>query len=111
MSRICILSAVNIKHMALISLYTEQLQKMDIDFDIIYMDKYGEEEEFECKNKYVYHNIINRKLPKLVRGIYYFKFVSFAKRILKSKNYDFIIVWNDVAIFLFGLFLAKKYKN
>ena len=52
MSHICILSAVNIKHMSMISLYTEWLLRDNIDFDIIYMDKYGENEDFPAKKKY-----------------------------------------------------------
>lgn len=111
MKKICILSAVNIKHMSLISIYTEELKKRNVDFDIIYMDKYGEEEAFPSKNKYVYKNKINKKLPKIIRGLYYFKFLGYAKKILKKNNYDFIIVWNDVAILLFGLYLARKWKN
>ena len=50
MKKICILSAVNIKHMAMISLYTERLLRNNIEFDIVYMDKYGESEEFPAKN-------------------------------------------------------------
>ncbi|GAB6745063.1 glycosyltransferase [Streptococcus uberis] len=111
MKKVCILSAVNIKHMSLISIYTEELKKREIDFDIIYMDKYGEEEAFPAKNKYVFTNKINSKLPKFFRGLYYLKFISYAKSILKRNQYDFIIVWNDVAILLFGLYLARNWKN
>ncbi len=111
MKKVCILSAVNIKHMSLISLYTEKLKSWGIDFDIIYMDKYGEDEFFPAKHKYVYTNIVNPKLPKYIRGLKYFKFISFAKRILEENEYDFIIVWNDVAIFLLGTYLAKHWKG
>ena len=44
MARIAILSAVNIKHMSLISLYTEILKKNGVKYDIIYMDKYNEDD-------------------------------------------------------------------
>ncbi|GAB6680996.1 hypothetical protein BOVMAS27_04620 [Streptococcus uberis] len=111
MKKVCILSAVNIKHMSLISIYTEELKKRNIDFDIIYMDKYGVEESFPSKNKFVYTNKINSKLPKFIRGLHYLKFVRYAKNVLKNNNYDFIIVWNDVAILLFGLYLAKNWKK
>ncbi|MEH7883034.1 capsular biosynthesis protein, partial [Bacillus sp. JJ1609] len=65
MKKICILSAVNIRHMSLISLYTEKLKRDGIEFDIIYMDKYLEEEEFPAKNKYVFHNKINQSDNKI----------------------------------------------
>lgn len=111
MKKICILSAVNIKHMSLISLYTEILDKNDIDYDIIYMDKYAKDETFPAKHKYRFVNVINPKLPKIIRGLKYFKFIGYAKQILKKNKYDFIIVWNDVAIFLFGYYLTKHCKG
>lgn len=109
--KIAILSAVNIKHMSLISLYTSILKKRGIDYDIIYMDKYGEDEEIDCLNKYRYVNIINQKLPIIIKKIKYMFFLPYAKKILKRNNYDFIIVWNDLAIFMFANFLSKCYKG
>lgn len=111
MSRICILSAVNIKHMSLISVYTDYLDKRGIPYDIVYMDKYGEEEHINAEHKYVFENKINRRLPKLLRGLYYFKFIAYGKRVLEQGDYDFIIVWNDVAIFLFGDYLARRWNG
>ena len=109
--KICILSAVNIKHMSLITLYTEFFKEHGIKFDIVYMDKYGEEEEFPAEHIYRYENKVNKHLPKYIRGLKYFKFIGYAKKILKQNHYDFIIVWNDVAIFLLGTYLARKYKG
>ncbi|MFC0187174.1 capsular biosynthesis protein [Fictibacillus aquaticus] len=111
MKKIAILSAVNIKHMSLISLYTEKLIKDKITFDIIYMDKYGEEEEFSGNEKYVFKNIINSKDTKLKKIIKYFRFKKFAINIIEKNNYDFIIVWNDIAIFMFATYLAKYWKG
>ncbi len=111
MKRVCILSAVNIKHMSMISVYTDELTKHGIDFDLIYMDKYNEVEPYPAKNIYRYVNVVNTKLPKYIRGMKYFKFFGFARKIFEENKYDFIIVWNDVAIFLFGIYLAKKWKG
>ncbi|MEH7886346.1 capsular biosynthesis protein, partial [Bacillus sp. JJ1609] len=41
----------------------------------------------------------------------YYKFKKFAIEILEKKDYDFIIVWNDIAIFMFADYLAKKWKG
>ncbi|MDP3443883.1 MAG: capsular biosynthesis protein [Ignavibacteria bacterium] len=111
MKKICILSAVNIRHMSMISLYTEKLKRDSIDFDIIYMDKYGEEEDFPAKNKYIFKNIINPNDNKLRKACQYFKFKNFAIPILEKNKYDLIIVWNDVAIFMFANYLAHKWKG
>lgn len=111
MKKICILSAVNIKHMSMISLYTQKLKRDGIDFDIIYMDKYGEEEAFSAKRKYVFKNLINHDDSKIKKAVQYFKFRKFAIPILEKNKYDFIIVWNDIAIFMFADYLSRKWKN
>ena len=111
MSKICILSAVNIKHMAMISLYTERLLRDGIDFDIVYMDKYGEEEEFPAKNIYRYENIIDHNQPKWKKALRYMRFRKYAIEVLEKNKYDFIIVWNDVAIIMFADYLARKWKG
>lgn len=111
MKKICILSAVNIRHMTLISLYTDFLTKNNIEFDIIYMDKYGEKEEFPAKNIFAYKNVIKRNLPKIIKIIKYFKFKNYAISKLKENKYDFIIVWNDIAIFIFADYLTKHWKG
>lgn len=75
------------------------------------MDKYGEEEEIGAQNKYVFKNIINQNSPKILKSIRYFKFKKFAIPIIEKNNYDFIIVWNDVAIFMFADYLSKNWKG
>lgn len=109
--KIAILSCVNIKHMSLISLYTEELKRLGASYDIIYMDKYDEDEPFDCEHKYRYVNCVNQKWPRLVKKIMYMRFVPYAKRILKRNKYDFVIVWNDVAIFSFANFLSRRFKG
>ena len=111
MSKICILSAVNIKHMAMISLYTERMLRDNIDFDIVYMDKYGEDEEYPAKNKYAFKNIIDHEQPNWKKALQYMKFRKYAIKVLEQNNYDFIIVWNDVAIIMFADYLARKWKG
>lgn len=47
--RVCIVGIQNIKHMTTVSVYTELLKKHNIDYDIIYMDKYGIQEKSSAK--------------------------------------------------------------
>ena len=110
MKKVAILSAVNIKHMSLISLYTDILKKNEVQVDLIYMDKYGEEEEFACYKKYRYVKVIDRNWNPFKKAFCYLSFVPFAKKILNRNKYDFVIVWNDDAIFLFAGYLSKYYK-
>lgn len=109
--KIAILSAVNIKHMSLISLYTTALERQGIPYDIVYMDKYGEEEKIGAQNIYRYENIIDHGWSRRKKIIRYFRFFWYTKKILEKNNYDRIIVWNDVAITMFGLYLARRWKG
>lgn len=111
MKKVAILSAVNIKHMSLISLYMDILKKSDVQVDLIYMDKYGEDEPFDCDHKYRYVKVIDRNWGSLKKAFAYLSFVPYAKRILNKNQYDFIIVWNDLAIFMFADYLRRKYKG
>jgi len=111
MKKIAILSAVNIKHMSLISLYTSYLEKNGIPYDIIYMDKYDEEETIGANNIFRFVNPIDSKWGRTKKILTYFRFFSYARDILEKRDYDFIIVWNDIAISMFGLYLAKQWKN
>lgn len=110
-ARIAILSCVNIKHMSLISLYTDILKQHNVPYDVIYMDKYGEEEDIECNKKYRFINKIDRRLPRFVKKFKYWTFKPWAICILKRNKYDFVIVWNDLAIFLFANYLSKHLKG
>lgn len=109
--KVCILSAVNIRHMSLITLYTEVMKKQGIEYDIIYMDKYDEDEYFECAHKYRYVNVVKQGWPKIIKEFKYMTFLLYAAKILNREKYDFVIVWNDVANFIFAEYLPLKYKG
>lgn len=109
--RVALLSAVNIKHMAMLSIYQDFLRRHEIPFDLIYMDKYDIEESFDCDNIYRFVNVIDHDLPRKIKIAKYFRFRKYARKILEKNKYDFIIVWNDVAINMFSDYLNRKWKN
>lgn len=111
MKKICILSTVNIKHMTMLSIYTEYLERNNIEYDIIYIDKYQEKENINAKNIYSYELKINREWSMPRKLIKYYGFKNYAKEIIKNNKYDFIIVWNSFTAFMFSGFLSKKYKD
>lgn len=109
--KICILSVANIKHMTLISLYTDRLKEDNISFDIIYNDRYGEIENFDADNIYRFENKINRYTSKFMKILKYLRFVKYAISIINKKQYDFIIVWNELTAFMFSFYLIKKFNG
>lgn len=107
--KICILGTANLKHMTLISLYTEHFRKAEQPFDIIYLDKYHEIEEYDAQNLYRYELNINKNWSFVRKLMQYWKFKKYAIDIITREKYDFIIVWNEFTAFMFADFLRKKY--
>lgn len=110
MSEICIVGAANLKHMSLISLYTKYFDENNISYDLIYLDRYGIDEENNAENVYklkVKRDIKSKKIYKLIDFI---KFRNFASKHIKSNKYKFVITWQlTTAYILFGV-LGRGHK-
>lgn len=110
MTRIGIICTANIKHMTLISKYTEILEKNRVSYDFIYIDRYDIKENNNANNifRFVQKNYEKNKFQKLIS---FLKFKKFAIEIINTNKYDYLIVWNEKTILLFSDFLINKYKN
>jgi len=97
--------------MTLSALYTNYLDKNNIEYDIVYIDKYDKEEGTNAKNVYRWNLNIKKKWGFLRKLLYYWKFKRFATDILLKNNYDFLIVWNEFTAFMFAAFLKKHFSN
>jgi hypothetical protein len=109
--KIAIVSIVNIKHMTLISLYTDIFKKRGIEYDLIYIDKYQIDEENDAENVFKYNIDISKSDSKLKKVIKYSGFRKYAKKIIRNNNYDFLIIWTSATGYLLFDFLEKHYKN
>jgi len=97
--------------MSLISLYTSYFDKYGIEYDIIYIDKYNEEEYTTAKRVYRYPIKINREWKKIWKILVYSKFKSFSQKIINENEYDYIIVWRTETAIMFADYLSKRYKG
>ena len=109
--KVAILGIQNIKHMTLISLYTDYFEKRGIDYDVIYIDKYGIDEDIGAKNIYklnttkkIYSSVIGKAIKTI-------NFISYAKKILSRNKYDFVVVWREQTAAMFATYLRKNYKG
>lgn len=112
MGKVCIISAVDLSRMTMISVYTDYLEKHNIQYDIIYVDKYKDESPFNASSLIAYNidRYSNSILP--VKFMHFWKMRGFLRKALESGNYDFAIVWGELAAFLFSDILKKKmYKR
>lgn len=107
--RACIIGIQNIKHMTLISLYTQYFEKNKIAYDLIYIDKYGIEECTTASNVYKFdatnakYNGVIGKIKKTI------DFRKYAIEILNANDYDFLAVWREQTACIFANYLKKRY--
>ncbi|MBA5730207.1 capsular biosynthesis protein [Aerococcaceae bacterium INB8] len=110
-SKICIVSTANVKHMTLISLYTDILKAYNIEFDIVYLDRYGIVEDIGANKVYKLCKNITPKTTKKEKLRYFIEFRNFSKNIINNNNYDLVIVWNTLTSLLLADVLLKNKKK
>lgn len=108
MSKVCIVCAGAVRNMVMVYMYTDFLQANGIDYDMIYMDKYHEEEITGAKKNYRIEYDGTSKKGK-IDG--YLSFIRKSTVILKKKNYQFVIVWGELTAALLNLVLTKNFKK
>lgn len=112
MKKIAFICTANIKHMTLISLYTDIFKQVEQEFDIIYIDKYHELEKYDGARKlYRYELTLNPewKFPK--KFLHYWGFRKYAIDVIEEEKYDFLIVWNEFTAFMFEDYLRKRFAS
>lgn len=109
--KIAIISNVDIKHMSLISIYTNFFVKNNIDFDIINASEKQDESQSHLKNIFTFQHNENRNKNRILNFLNNIKYKQFVKKRLQENNYDFLIVWRSEVGFLFYNLLASKYRN
>lgn len=111
MGRVCVLSTVNVKHMTMLSIYTDYLERHNIEYDVVYIDKYHEPETIQASQIYAFPLHIERGWSKIRKLFRYYGFRDYAKSILAANDYDFVIVWNGFTSLMFSDLLVGKYRG
>lgn len=109
--KVCIIGIQNIKHMTLISMYTNFFKQNGIEYDLMYIDKYGIEEKNEANEVFKFNasnKLYNTSIGKALKGI---AFKHYAIQIINEKQYDFLVIWREQTASMFADYLCKHYKN
>lgn len=107
-SKICIVTSRNIFDSPCIEKYKKLIKQ---DFDILYWDHVGIDEECGAKNYFKFEGKMGVGASPVKKIIQYVKYIKFLRSFIKKSNYEKLIVYpNQVAWFLNG-FLKKKYKG
>lgn len=108
-SKICIVGTSNLKHISLISLYTKYFDQCGIDYDIVYLDRYGIEENTTASKVFKYS--ASNVCSKTGKFWMFIQFHRYAKKILKNNHYDYIITWQTTGAYLFADILLWSFKK
>lgn len=114
--RILILSVSDKRHMSMVAPYEEYLKKNNIKYDVIRINRYIETKEIiytknELSEIYEFPFVQSTNKSKIFKIIPFIRFRNYAKKIIESKKYDFVIVWNENTALLFGDILLKHKKE
>lgn len=104
----CIVGIQNLKHMTLISIYTDYFEKHNIQYDIIYIDKYGIDEKIGAENVFKLREFGTGIVNKISKTI---KFIKYSTDILKKNNYDFVVIWREQTAVILAPFIARYYRG
>ena len=103
--RVGIIAANNIRYSPYIFFYTDILSKNKIEYELIYPDRNGLEENFDG----VSHTLPwNSKMPTLLNYALYSNSVI---KVIKRRKYDALIVLTGVNAAYLGLWLKRHYEK
>ena len=105
--RIAILSVGDYRHITLISKYTMFFEENNVSYDVLCTDRYNDKTQREHVIQYGFPTTSN-KSGKIKAFIDFHKWAS---KIIRSNNYDFIVVWNENTALLFADLLLKNYSG
>ena len=95
----------NIKYSPYVKTYSDYLDKNNVDYDVIFPDRDGLEENLGNTTYAIKWDKSKNKF------INFLKFRNAALRILKKNNYDFVFVLTTMPAVLLGGYLSRKYKG
>lgn len=108
MGKVLILGVADIRHMTMISLYTEYLKKNNIEYEIICSDRYHDNSiKYEDVKVYKYPMMGNNS-SKVIKLWYFLKFRSYAIKKMEENKYDFVITWGENTAVLFADYLKRR---
>ena len=87
--RICFVGLSNIQAAPYLYKYIKLLK---CEYDIIYWDRKGIDEDCGAINHYAMRYVINADATQLDKAVGYFKFRRYAQRILRKEKYDGVIL-------------------
>lgn len=109
--KVCILSTVDMSRMTMARIYTDYMDRNNIDYDFIYVDKFKDPIMGNPKNTFAFSAEGFENSSFAVKLMHYWKMRKFAVDIFKEQKYDFLIVWSSLTTFIFADIIKKFFKD
>lgn len=106
--KICFISLGNLYLCPYISKY---IPLINCDYDVIYWNRHGVEEDISAKQIYAFQDKMNEGTNKISKLIGYLKFKRYAFDIINRNNYDGVILLQTSVGILLNSILRRKYKG
>lgn len=106
--KVCFISLGNLYLCPYISKY---ISLIDCDYDVIYWNRHGIDEDIGAKNTYSFNHKMDEGVSKASKLLGYFKFRKHALNIVKKNDYDGLILLQTSVGILLQTILRRKYKG
>lgn len=108
MGKVLILGVADIRHMTMISMYTEYLNENNITYEILCSDRYHDQTITYEDAKVDKYPMMGNNSSKFIKLWYFLKFRHYAIKKMRRMQYDFVITWGENTAVLFADYLKKR---
>lgn len=104
---VAIVLAGNVENSPYIYYYIDVLERLNISFDIISWDRHS----LGSNDKYCFEYYISDNSSYLKKLGAFLKYSYYVRRILKSNDYQYVIVFTIINAFFLSQYLLSQYRN
>ena len=97
--------------MTMARIYTDYMERNNIDYDFIYVDKFKDPIMGKPRKVFAFSAEGYENSNFVIKLTHYWKMRRFAVDIFKKEKYDFLIVWSSLTVFIFADIIKKYFSG
>lgn len=108
--KVGIVGFANLRYMPYLRYYTDTFDQNGIEYEIIYWDRRGLTESWNSET-FVFKERLEDSAQKLSKIGAMIRFGSFAQKVLRNRQYDFLIILTTLPVMLLGNYIKHAYPE
>jgi hypothetical protein len=108
--KVGIIGFANLRYMPYIKYYTAIFDKYEVEYEIIYWNRRGLDEEWHAKT-FAFTEKMEDSIPKINKIIAMLRFSKFVKSKIMERKYDFLVLLTTIPAILLGYYIKKAYSG